>query len=274
MLFNRYTKVVFGIILAIACRQFFAMCAKPRVCAAAEASTEEVLLVRRELEATAEKGDLAAFKAAFNKIPDNPLYREYPGQLSLTAIYREYPHLLNVAINYHNPPMVNNLPIVQFLVDQGAKVKVARFVHNLGLYLAAKNERQDVAAYLIKHGANINAREGCAAETLLHKAVSEQKSQMVKILVTCGINIYAQSFNGKTALDYAYCVKNEDDAKKDQTAAIIEILIHAMAQRQVIYSLLACHKFIKPDEIPHGQFPPEDIDRILKPCILAALADE
>lgn len=70
------------------------------------------------------------------------------------------------------------------------------------LHLAARNESNDMAEYLLQHGADVNAEmEG--GETPLIVAVLNKRASLVELLIERGADVNARTAWGKSPLHYA-----------------------------------------------------------------------
>jgi ankyrin repeat protein len=100
------------------------------------------------------------------------------------------------------------LNVVQFLVELGANVNGGN-VRGLPLEFAAVYGRTDIANYLIKNGADVNAiatySDGSTAKSALIEAILSGSFDIVKILVEDGVdlNYHDKAWENKTALQVA-----------------------------------------------------------------------
>ncbi len=84
--------------------------------------------------------------------------------------------------------------------------KDTNFYGRTPLMYAAWKGHTDVVVYLLKAGANINARSnyvGCKGETALMLATLNDKVETVEALLNAGADLYARDEFGRTAFDYA-----------------------------------------------------------------------
>lgn len=111
------------------------------------------------------------------------------------------------------PLMIANhhsLSVTKILVENGADVNASLHydqveIESYPLNLAISNGDFERAAYLIKHGANPNAR-GYAGRTLLQDSLADSiegpKETEAEFLIEHGADPYLKDDEGKTAVDY------------------------------------------------------------------------
>lgn len=94
--------------------------------------------------------------------------------------------------------------VVKLLCENGANANMAAMgaTHATPLFFAADKGLPDVAAILLKHGANPNAQNS-VQQTPLMFASKAGKFEVVKLLVENGANPGIRDRWGKTAIDYA-----------------------------------------------------------------------
>jgi len=99
-----------------------------------------------------------------------------------------------------------NISEVKRLVTQGTDIQFSDEFMMTPLHHAAYRARYDVVAYLIKIGANVNARNK-AQETPLHLCAqdfkSEQRVEVASLLINNKADVNATSKGGETPLHYA-----------------------------------------------------------------------
>lgn len=157
-----------------------------------------------------------------------------------------------------------HLDIVRCLVDEySADVNICSPDGTSALQCA---DDLEIVRFLVEHDAKINVRFENNFTILMLKSMKDYLAKVVQYLVEHGADIYAKDIWGRTALNYT----------KRISPRIAKYLTGKMTAWSALHALLTCDELIKDntDAIPHGNFPPEDIDRILKPCIAAALAKE
>lgn len=131
------------------------------------------------------------------------------------SVHRLDPHgctPLHFACRSHTP----SLPIVQFLVESGAKVNQldTRFQHQMALHQICNNEVlcPQIVEYLVSNGADVNMRSPSTKVTPLHLACGSHKrfpsKQIVEFLVANGADVNAvcsaKHYTGKvTPLHFA-----------------------------------------------------------------------
>ncbi|MGL4369728.1 MAG: ankyrin repeat domain-containing protein [Spirochaetota bacterium] len=96
------------------------------------------------------------------------------------------------------------LPIVKYLIEEmGVNVNAAGRAYDMGpLYSAAAKNRLDVAAYLLKKGAKVNAGNRFNMTPLFEPA-GKGYIDMMKMLLNAGADINARNMYGETPLFYA-----------------------------------------------------------------------
>jgi ankyrin repeat protein len=94
--------------------------------------------------------------------------------------------------------------MVELLLTKGAKVNVAsrNAMKVMPLHSAAAARRLDLAAILINHGADVNARQE-GDVTPLHEAAASGQMELVKLLLAHGADVDAKTRDGKTASQLA-----------------------------------------------------------------------
>ena len=103
----------------------------------------------------------------------------------------------------HKAAYWGRLRVVKYLVRHGANVNAKDKNGRTPLHLAIGGRHFEVVKYLVKHGADVNAKDK-DGNTSLHKAVIMNELEVVKYLVKHGANLNAKNKEGKTPLDLAY----------------------------------------------------------------------
>lgn len=108
--------------------------------------------------------------------------------------------LKNTAL--HLSSLYGHLDIVQFLLENGAKVDIIGEYNNTPLHLASTEGNLDIVEFLVNNGADINYTNkfGC---TPLHNASGNGNLEVVKFLVNNGADIDAIDENSYTPFKYA-----------------------------------------------------------------------
>lgn len=119
---------------------------------------------------------------------------------------------------------MTHLEIVQYLVESGADIRKANY--NGGTCLINSVQSVQLCKFLLKHGADVNARD-IQNKTALHYAIQEHRLETTKLLLEHGADIHARSRYGDDALQTA-CLKG--------ATRIFEYLI---AHRQYSHERLA-----------------------------------
>lgn len=98
---------------------------------------------------------------------------------------------------------MTHLDIVQYLVENGADILKANY--NGGTCLINSVQSVQLCKFLLKHGADVNARD-IQNKTALHYAIQEHRLETTKLLLENGADINAKSRYGDDALQTA-CLK-------------------------------------------------------------------
>ena len=97
----------------------------------------------------------------------------------------------------------SNREVVELLLSRGADINAINVHGQTPLWDALYARFNDVTELLIKHGADINAKNYVDGKTVLHAAAFNIDLEAVKLFVSRGGDIHAQSFNGDTPLHKA-----------------------------------------------------------------------
>lgn len=309
MFINRYAKIVVSIALAFASRQLFAMddemapSTKPGAAAAAEPPTIAAPgSIEWQLIKACEITDLAkALEEAKRIFAENP-----KEAINLDAQDENKDTALTMATAKQNLALVqllvergagidipcsksaitaleiatilNDLKIVQFLITHQANVNKHDKTGRTILMMAVDYSDLDIISCLIQAGARVNDHDDRLQTALLiatasrsqaddyilnsrdnNMALSHRDLDIVDCLVKAGADIYARNIRGTTALSSTHSYD------------VAEYLATAMSKRQAIYALHLCNECAPSDDPNFIDFPPELIDRVLKPTIIAAL---
>lgn len=103
--------------------------------------------------------------------------------------------------------MGRNDPVIKLLVDNGATL-ASSDVGDFASYAVEQNSI-DLLKDIIKHGGDVTVRNTIGT-TALHKAISEEKTQVVEFLINNGANIDLPDVHGWTPRDLAYHQAHED----------------------------------------------------------------
>jgi ankyrin repeat protein len=96
-----------------------------------------------------------------------------------------------------------SLPVIQVLLEQGAKVDVPDKAGFLPLHLAALSGNADVIETLLAKGADISAPTRDSHESALHIAAAFGRLDAVRALLLAGANRLARDAKGRTPADNA-----------------------------------------------------------------------
>lgn len=105
-----------------------------------------------------------------------------------------------------------NIKIENYII-RNRKIINYRYKNNkhgyTALFFAVTNNRYDIAALLVKHGADLNLRYNIVGDTLLILAVNNKNLDLVRFLVDNGANTNLANFSGRTALTLALKLEAE-----------------------------------------------------------------
>ncbi|OCT89250.1 ankyrin repeat and SOCS box containing 13 L homeolog isoform X1 [Xenopus laevis] len=112
-----------------------------------------------------------------------------------------------------NPPLFTASPLheacmsgksecVKLLIEVGANLEAHDCHFGTPLHVACAREHLDCAKALLHAGANVNAAK--LHETALHHAAKVKNTDLVKMLVEFGGNVYARDNRGKKPTDYTW----------------------------------------------------------------------
>lgn len=150
------------------------------------------------------------------------------------------------------------LGIVQLLHSEGANLNEGADFGETALMVAASR--------LLGYEAEVVADD---PELAAHGA---KHFEVVKYLVENGADVNVCPHGTLTALKLAK--KGFDEVGGIEFENIIAYLTKTMSRRSILYSLLACDEFVKPKAETNEEFPPEIIDRIVRPILATALIGE
>ncbi|KAM4675640.1 ankyrin repeat and SOCS box protein 13 [Discoglossus pictus] len=112
-----------------------------------------------------------------------------------------------------NPPLFTASPLheacmsgksecVKFLIEVGANLEAHDCHFGTPLHVACAREHLDCAKVLLRAGAKVNAAK--LHETALHHAAKVKNTDLIKMLVEFGGNVYARDNRGKRPADYTW----------------------------------------------------------------------
>jgi len=123
----------------------------------------------------------------------------------------------------------NSIDVMKLLVENGANIDVLdRSGNNLGFHLVDSYSDGEVfeekAEYLVSQGLDIKATQN-GNTTLLHHAIKKNDVDLLKVLLSYGIEINAKDENGETALHKA--------ALQSQDEKMLMYLVEAGAETEI-----------------------------------------
>lgn len=127
------------------------------------------------------------------------------------AALKAKPALLMARGDFEKTPLhmaaeTGRLPLVTYLVEQGADVNGLMRYKQTPLHLAAVGGHKEVAAFLLDHGAATDSDQW--DETPLHAAAQYGQKEMIVLLLDHGANINAKDEHGEPPIEDAATVGN------------------------------------------------------------------
>jgi cytohesin len=148
----------------------------------------------RDIHEAAYKGDVATVRAILSASPN---------QINARDKYKRTP--------IHSAAMGGQVGVVELLLDYGADINARgdnghtplHFYRIMSLYFDFPNA--DVVEVLLAHGADPNALTNHGSTPLHHFAISEDKTECVKLLLQYGANVNAKrsGYGDETAIEIA-----------------------------------------------------------------------
>jgi ankyrin repeat protein len=132
------------------------------------------------------KGDIPGVKALIEKSPQLVDARDGDGNTPL-----------------HYAARGQDVGLVNFLIDKGAKIDVPGARSSTPLHIAAINDRQEIVAALLKRGAALEAREDYQRTPLILCARERGQAATGRVLIEAGADVNAVDKFGSTALELA-----------------------------------------------------------------------
>lgn len=294
MKINRFTKIAFSLAFVITAQPFFCMESRPAMGAAVplykiyrhidffDPKIIAAILAANDLTSAAQAVGMESKPAAYIAATATAAMAGHEAtafELELIKaclmgtlqdvllLFKNHPEMdinardLNGATALMYAAANGKLDIVEYLVRHDARINVSDNYGDTPFSWASVWEKLPVMAYLYEHGACIDTRDD-KGQTPLIKTASHQWTGIdsIKFLIKHGADIYHRDKDGFMAIEYARA------AQKQKTA---HYLMQVMLQKSILYTLLACNDILETEDCP---FPPELIDRVLKPVTAAALS--
>jgi ankyrin repeat protein len=133
----------------------------------------------------------------------------------------------------HDAAGNDNDQTVELLIERSAQVDVKDNSGVTPLYLAASGTKEAVEL-LLAAGADINIKRTTKPDEgfgLLHVASKNSNKRVVEFLITKGLDINAETADGRTALELARDTIRLGSAAKKRRKAIVELLLRHGANR-------------------------------------------
>lgn len=159
-------------------------------------------------------GDLAAVRARLDRDPAEAHTQVFPQAYERASERRRYqarfgksPWEGRLLIHEAASRIEDPTPMLDLLAGAGADLSV-RLEGRTLLHLAARDGNLAVAAWLLDHGADVNATNDCSdcpekRQTALHDAQAFRDGEMSELLLTRGARVDARSASGGTPLHVA-----------------------------------------------------------------------
>ncbi|MHB9147562.1 MAG: ankyrin repeat domain-containing protein [Candidatus Amoebophilus sp.] len=103
--------------------------------------------------------------------------------------------------------------IEKILVKRTLNINAEDVYGNTPLHYAAEEGHLEVVIMLLKHRADVNAKQHFSKRTSLHIAALNGYIEIAKLLIEKGANVYVQDINGNTPMDIAKKSGNQEIAK-------------------------------------------------------------
>lgn len=227
-----FSKIVFGILLALAGQQFFGMAA-----AIDATKMKRAIILENQFIALCEKGSLEAAQALLTKYPEININARgdgsaYNREAALICAER-HGHMDDAValllietcryadLKARGTPLYwaargGHMPLVTYLVAHGATLAQHR-MGDTELHAAAANNSLEMAQLFIKMGAKVNAKDD-DGYTPLHrllqsKYLKQGDLEMVRYLYTQNADINAKDKVGVTPLHIAIEIKDLEIAR-------------------------------------------------------------
>ncbi|WP_257294942.1 ankyrin repeat domain-containing protein [Endozoicomonas sp. YOMI1] len=107
-----------------------------------------------------------------------------------------------------------NWELVEFLLAKGANPDDQIGDNGTALHLAVRLGRPDIIDMLMKHGADINARDKYKRRTVLHLVAESGQREILDKLLQHNADVNAQDNNGRTPLCLLNCANSQRDTVK------------------------------------------------------------
>jgi ankyrin repeat protein/Tol biopolymer transport system component len=132
------------------------------------------------------KGDIPAVKALIEKSPQLVEARDGDGDTPL-----------------HYAAYGQDVALVNYLIDKGAKIDLAGAQAKTPLHIAASNDRREIVGALLKRGAALETRDDYQRTALILCARERGQAATGRVLVDAGADVNAVDKFGSTALELA-----------------------------------------------------------------------
>lgn len=105
----------------------------------------------------------------------------------------------------HNAALFSNIEVVKLLLSKGADINAKDKGGGTALLgaIGEEKEKEKMAEYLIRNGANVNVKYDENGNTPLHRAVCCNSKRIAELLIEEGADLNAKNNKGETALEIA-----------------------------------------------------------------------
>ncbi|MEK7434046.1 MAG: ankyrin repeat domain-containing protein [Cyanobacteriota bacterium] len=103
----------------------------------------------------------------------------------------------------------NNLPLVKFLLENGADINLENKSQNTALNIAILNKNKETINFLVKNNANLKIRNADYDFPII-LAARNNDTETIKLLIDKGVDVDSRELNGKSLLHFACMFENKE----------------------------------------------------------------